>query len=88
MSPNVATQIQNGGATVGDTVKVKMQSGAIRDFTLVSQQNAAPETGKISNTSPIGQALLGAKPGDKRQYQARENAMQMEILEVIKQQTA
>ncbi len=84
MSPDVATQIQNGGATVGDTIKVRMQSGTIRDFTLVSQQGAAPEKGMISNTSPIGQALLGCKVGDKRQYQAGENTLEMEVIEVSK----
>ncbi len=88
MSPNVASQIQNGGATVGDTVKVKMQSGAIRDFILVSQQNAAPEKGMISNTSPIGQALLGCKVGDRRQYRAGENTLEMEVLNVLKQEVA
>lgn len=88
MSPNVAAQIQAGGATVGDTVKVRMQSGSIRDFTLVSQQDAAPEKGMISNISPIGQALLGCKAGERRQYQAGERTMEMEVLGVSKQASA
>ena len=88
MSPNVASQIQSGGAVVGDTVKVRMQSGLTRDFTLVSQQNAAPEKGMISNISPIGQALLGCKTGDRRQYQAGERTMEMEVLDVLKQVSA
>ncbi len=85
MSPNVAAQIQTGGATVGDTVKVRMQSGATRDFTLASQQDAAPEKGRISNTSPIGQALLGCKAGERRQYQAGDRTLEMEVLDVSKQ---
>ena len=85
MSPNIVSQIQNGGAVVGDTVRVKMQNGTMRDFILVSQQDAAPAQGKISNTSPIGQALLGSLAGEKRQYTiAGQNTFEIEVMEVLK----
>jgi len=32
---------------------------------LLARQNADPLDGKISNESPIGEALLGAKVGDE-----------------------
>lgn len=89
MSPNIVSQIQNGGAVVGDTVRVKMQNGTMRDFMLVSQQDASPAQGKISNTSPIGQALLGCLAGEKRQYTITgQQTFEIEVLEVVKPASA
>lgn len=55
-------------ASGGDTVKigatVVVQVGEKeRTYTIVGAQEADPLEGKISNESPIGQALLGAKVG-------------------------
>ncbi len=84
MSPNLINQVQNGGAVVGDTIKVRMQNGLERIFILVSQQDAAPEKGMISNISPIGKALSGCQAGEKRQYSAGNNTFEMEVLEIVK----
>jgi len=48
---------------VGDRVLVSLDSGEI-EFQIVGSYEADPEQGLISNESPIGQALLGRKPGD------------------------
>lgn len=56
------TDIVNLGATV--TIRAE---GETEDetYTIVGAAEANPAEGKISNLSPIGAALLGAKKGDK-----------------------
>lgn len=45
--------------------KVKVDVGGKKDeFSIVSSIEANPSEGKISNESPVGRALLGAKVGD------------------------
>jgi transcription elongation factor GreA len=48
---------------IGSRVKVDV-NGEKDEFVLVSSVEADPMQGKISNESPVGQALIGAKVGD------------------------
>lgn len=48
---------------IGSTVSVEME-GDIDEFTIVGRVEADPSKKKISNESPLGQALLGAKTGE------------------------
>ena len=50
---------------VGTKVEVERENGEIRVFELVGSVEADSGSGKISNHSPLGQALLGRKKGDK-----------------------
>ena len=55
-----------GVVTVGATVTVlKKGSKEEKTFALVGSEEADSISGKISNESPLGQALLGKKKGDK-----------------------
>lgn len=54
----------NGAATLGSAVTVKL-NGTTATFTIVGPAEADPTDGMISNESPLGQALLGKKVGDK-----------------------
>lgn len=49
---------------VGNTVELKGDKG-IKKVTIVGSVEANPSQGKISDESPIGQATLGKKVGDK-----------------------
>ena len=53
----------NDVVTIGSKVKVNV-NGEDDEFVIVSSVEADPMQGKISNESPVGQALLGAKKGD------------------------
>lgn len=48
---------------IGNTITVEM-NGAERVFTIVGGAESNVAAGKISNLSPVGQALLGSKKGD------------------------
>jgi transcription elongation factor GreA len=49
---------------LGSQVKLKGNGGKTKEFQIVGTVEADPLSGKISDESPIGQALLGKKEGD------------------------
>lgn len=48
---------------IGSTVKIEMDDG-IDEFTIVGRVEADPSKKRISNESPLGSALVGAKKGE------------------------
>lgn len=48
---------------IGSTVKIEMDD-EIDEFTIVGRVEADPSKKRISNESPLGQALLGAEKGE------------------------
>lgn len=49
---------------LGSTVKLKGVGGKTKEFQVVGTVEANPLSGKISDESPIGQAMIGKKVGD------------------------
>jgi transcription elongation factor GreA len=49
---------------LGSQVKLKSNGGKTKEFQIVGTVEADPLSGKISDESPIGQALLGKKEGE------------------------
>ncbi|PJE75778.1 transcription elongation factor GreA [Candidatus Uhrbacteria bacterium CG10_big_fil_rev_8_21_14_0_10_48_11] len=49
--------------TVGSKVEVKAEDGSQRSYTIVGVNEADPKAGKVTNESPIGQALYGEAVG-------------------------
>lgn len=49
---------------LGSEVKLKSNSGKSKTYSVVGTVEADPSEGKISDESPIGQALLGKKVGE------------------------
>jgi transcription elongation factor GreA len=54
---------KNDFVVIGSTVVVEV-GGQVDEFTIVGSLEADPSKKKISNESPVGQALLGAKTGE------------------------
>lgn len=52
-----------GRVALGSRVKIKIGEG-VKEYTLTGSNETNPGTGRISNESPIGQALIGHKRGD------------------------
>lgn len=48
---------------IGSTVKIEMDDG-IDEFTIVGRVEADPSKKRISNESPLGSSLIGAKKGE------------------------
>src|SRR3989338_7475599 len=49
---------------IGATVVLEQEAGAVRTYTIVGYNEANPSEGKISNESPLGQALVGKRVGE------------------------
>ncbi len=64
---------------VGSTVSVKGLDGKSRKYQLVGPTEADPGQGRISHKSPVGQALLGKKKGDKVVIQAPAGNLELTI---------
>ncbi len=66
---------------IGSPVKVEID-GEVDDFEIVGPTESDPEKGKISIDSPVGQALLGHKKGDKVSVQTPDGAVNYKIVSV------
>ncbi len=60
----IADKISTDFVVIGSTVKIVMD-GEIDEFTIVGRVEADPSKKRISNESPVGAALLGAKIGEE-----------------------
>lgn len=66
------------------TMKVKnLNNSKEYTYTLVSPEEADLDKGKIAVTSPVGQALMGVKPGQVVQAKVPAGIIKFEILELI-----
>jgi transcription elongation factor GreA len=63
------------------TIKNK-KNGASSTYMLVSEEEADLKSGKISNTSPIGNGLLGKKKGEVAMIKTPAGEIEFEILDI------
>ncbi|MFN2201462.1 MAG: transcription elongation factor GreA [Caldilineaceae bacterium] len=78
---------QNGngsnGIGIGHTVVVQEDGSDMQEtYTIVGSAEASPAEGRISNESPIGQALLGKKVGDSVSVASPGGTIVFEILSI------
>ena len=71
-----------GGHKVQLGSKVKLKNGTIKEFQVVGTVEADPLNGKISDESPIGQALLGKKVGDSVEIKTPAETITYHIVEI------
>jgi transcription elongation factor GreA len=71
----------NGVVDLGAKVKVGID-GRETHFHIVGEWEADPKEKKISNTSPLGKALVGKKVGEKVEVQAPAGKIEYTILSV------
>ena len=67
---------------VGNEVMVQLQDGSEEHYTIVGSAEANPSEWRISNESPIGQALLGKRVGDDVEVEAPAGLLKLRILEI------
>ena len=65
------------------TIK-RVDTGKIETFTIVGTNHANVREGLISDESPIGKALLGAKEGKTVHAETPGGTVELKILEIIK----
>lgn len=68
---------------LGSTVKLKSEEGKTKEFQIVGTVEADPLNGKISDESPIGQALLGQKEGASVEIQTPADTTTYKIVDIL-----
>lgn len=66
---------------VGSTVEIS-RDGTKKKFYIVGSNEANPAEGFISNESPIGQALIGSKVGDKVSLETPKGKTEYKVLKI------
>jgi len=67
---------------LGSTIIVKNHESEQR-FTIVGSEEANPMESKISNQSPLGQAFLGRKKGDKINVSTPKGHVEYSIIDIL-----
>lgn len=76
-APTSAEQV-----AIGSQVVVQEDGRESESFTIVGAKEADPAAGKISHKSPIGQALMGKKPGETATAVTPGGELTFKILEI------
>lgn len=79
---SVSPTVKSGMVEAGSSVTVKSEQGE-EEFEIVNPVESDPLKGKISESSPIGKALLGASEGEFREVETPSGElMRYEILKI------
>ena len=77
------SQIDESKISVGSIVVVDSQRGQ-KTYHIVGSYEADPLKGKISDASPIGLALIGAREGDTVVANTVKGAMELQVIKVTR----
>jgi len=76
------SQIDESRISVGSIVEVKSDKLGSRTYHIVGSYETDPKNGKISDASPIGLALIGAREGDTVIVNAAKGVMELKVVKV------
>lgn len=74
----IPTEVQ-----IGVTVELETPTGQRMSVTMVGSHEADVFSGKISNESPLGQALMGKKVGDEVQVKSPKGSQTYVVVELV-----
>ena len=81
----VDDDIDSSVINIGCTVKIKdLEFKEDMEYKIVGSTEANSLKGKISNESPVGKALIGAKKGQTVEVEAPSGILKYKILEITK----
>lgn len=79
----IIEQQKSGGVVgFGSQVRIRDEEGFEEVWTLVGSAEAEPRRGRISNESPVGQALLGRRVNDVVEARTPAGLMRLTIVEI------
>ncbi len=67
---------------LGSTVIVNNGDSARREYMIVGSAEADPSSGRISNESPVGKALIGRRVGERVQVITPKGVMSLTVAEI------
>ncbi|MEE0970376.1 MAG: transcription elongation factor GreA [Clostridia bacterium] len=75
--------IDAGVVSMGSLVKVLVkETNTEKEYSIVAPNQVAPMQGLISDQSPVGKALIGARAGDNVSFDVPSGTIHLEVLEV------
>ena len=78
----IEVRVDEDRATLGSTVAVEDSDGLPATYTIVGSTEADPATGRISNVSPVGKALMGARAGDEVTVAAPRGSVRYRVVAI------
>ncbi|MFA6340822.1 MAG: transcription elongation factor GreA [Candidatus Paceibacterota bacterium] len=69
-------------AMIGSTITVEKNDGKKRTFMIVGSAESDMASGKISNQSPIGAAVLGKKKGESFSFNSPSGKMEYKVVDI------
>ena len=80
---SIITEVSNETVGIGNTVSIKyVDDDEEEEYKIVGSQEADPFESKISNESPIAQALFEHKVGDVVTVESPNGSYEVEIIEI------
>ena len=77
------TDIPKDVVSIGSKVKVKyVDDGETDEYEIVGSAEADPANNRLSNESPVGQAVLGHKKGDVVEVAAPAGSIKLQIMSI------
>jgi transcription elongation factor GreA len=74
--------VRQDAVQIGSTVTIEEEGGSPEVYTIVGAAEANPTKGRISNESPLGQALLNKKAGQTVEVNAPAGSFKVTVLKV------
>ena len=81
-SATVVHEHQTARVDVGSVVKLLDKEGEEETYTIVGSAEASPAEGRISNESPVGQALMGKKVGAHIEVSAPAGLRKLKLVQI------
>ena len=81
------SELSSENIHIGSKVEVRVTSNgnsSVKEYRIVGSNEADPLSGKISDESLVGKALLGHMPGDVIEVEVPNGIMQYEVLAISK----
>ncbi|MEM1312479.1 MAG: transcription elongation factor GreA [Patescibacteria group bacterium] len=76
--------LQSSSVRIGSSVKVQyLADNSVDDIKIVGISEADVLSSKISNESPLAQAIINKKPGDVCAFKTLKNKIEVKILEIL-----
>lgn len=80
----IIKEVKTDKVSIGNSVKIEyVEDGETEEYSIVGSKEADPFNNKISNESPIAQAIIGKKVGDVVTVASPNGEYQVKILEIF-----
>src|SRR5690349_7786632 len=78
-----ASEVSTDVVSLGSQVKVDdLDHGDSLSYTIVGSAEADPASGKLSNESPVGRALMGKKQGERVEVAVPQGTIRLKVVSI------